>query len=461
MTRAERVVVEAALALGGGVPAFGELMRQAEAGWRLWLAGQGHPPGGEFAVGPCAGMLVSCQCATEAEPQLDENGHCEWCCGTRRVTQKVREAQGAPRIRFVRFADARDRVRELLATRPAEPTTEEMRRWWDSSWFVTELISDFEAWEKAGQDVVDLFDPMPQRATSASLVAVAQGAKEANRSLRADLDAARAEHRREQDARALLRVELDRTKAERDEAQMLCRDARIQAMDRGASYQATVAELADERAQHRANVEGFEAALAQEQHERSILEQSERDLRAELERVKPVYAASIALRLARSVVANAGHVGQAADDAEQSERRASDLWNDAVDAATEAERRRVAARAGIIVAGVDIDRRGEPVITVAEPQSAPAVRFFAARVRDCAPDTTASPAINEGYARDRAALLTDDPSKARGFCWVAATDLPWSAWCIVDAAPAEPCCPQATMPGGKHDIGCRGGGSVH
>lgn len=47
------------------------------------------------------------------------------------------------------------------------------------------------------------------------------------------------------------------------------------------------AELERERTQHRSNVEGFESALATEAHEKSILEQVESELRAQLEIVRP------------------------------------------------------------------------------------------------------------------------------------------------------------------------------
>lgn len=118
----------------------------------------------------------------------------------------------------IRFRDAGDQLQELLDTRPSEPTVEELKRWWDST-------------VRMLPGVLDEFGEQ----------------RKAVRQLRDDLDGARAALRREQDARAQLRVELDRTKAERDEAQMLCRDARIQAMDRGASYQASQAELAELR----------------------------------------------------------------------------------------------------------------------------------------------------------------------------------------------------------------------
>lgn len=72
--------------------AFGRMMQLSEKLWREHLAGR-HPPGSELSVGPCSACLVPCQCATKAKPELDENKLCEWCCGTRRVTARVRKAQ--------------------------------------------------------------------------------------------------------------------------------------------------------------------------------------------------------------------------------------------------------------------------------------------------------------------------------------------------------------------------------
>jgi hypothetical protein len=49
--------------------------------------------GSEHTVGPCAAFMVPCQCVVEKEPELDDNGHCEWCCGAQRVTEFVRGVQ--------------------------------------------------------------------------------------------------------------------------------------------------------------------------------------------------------------------------------------------------------------------------------------------------------------------------------------------------------------------------------
>lgn len=67
---------------------YGRTMRLAEKLWREKLAEQGHP-GGEHTTGPCAAFMVPCPCP---ESGRDAAGHCEWCSGTRRVTQRVRAA---------------------------------------------------------------------------------------------------------------------------------------------------------------------------------------------------------------------------------------------------------------------------------------------------------------------------------------------------------------------------------
>ena len=117
---------------------------------------------------------------------------------------------------------AADKLRELLATRPAMPNVEELTRWWrTSAELVPQLLCDLEAMD-------------------------------------CDLVAERAAHRRTQDERADLRVELDR-----------------------------------ERIQHRANVEGFESALAQERHEKDILEQCDQEIRQERDRMLLVYSTAV------------------------------------------------------------------------------------------------------------------------------------------------------------------------
>lgn len=77
----------------GGAIGYGRMMQLAEQEWRKLLARSGHA-GGEHTTGPCASSMVPCQCRTEKEPQLDANGHCDWCCGAGRVTKHVRAQQG-------------------------------------------------------------------------------------------------------------------------------------------------------------------------------------------------------------------------------------------------------------------------------------------------------------------------------------------------------------------------------
>ena len=72
---------------------YGRVMQLCERLWRDRLIAEGLPGGGEYTTGPCAAFMVRCQCIEEAEPELDSNGHCDWCCGAQRVTEKVRQAQ--------------------------------------------------------------------------------------------------------------------------------------------------------------------------------------------------------------------------------------------------------------------------------------------------------------------------------------------------------------------------------
>lgn len=71
---------------------FGRVMQLCEQLWGDLLARQGVS-GGEHTTGPCATFMVPCQCVAEADPVLDANGHCDWCCGALRVTKHVRSVQ--------------------------------------------------------------------------------------------------------------------------------------------------------------------------------------------------------------------------------------------------------------------------------------------------------------------------------------------------------------------------------
>ncbi len=73
---------------------FGATMHALERAWRGCLQENNWPVGGEFSVGPCVAFLVPCGCTEEKdESYYDNNGHCEWCCNARRVTERVRRAQ--------------------------------------------------------------------------------------------------------------------------------------------------------------------------------------------------------------------------------------------------------------------------------------------------------------------------------------------------------------------------------
>jgi hypothetical protein len=63
---------------------YGRLMQCAEKVWREVAIAQGTP-GSEHTTGPCAAMLVPCE-------HIDNGrGHCDWCCGSGRVTKRVAE----------------------------------------------------------------------------------------------------------------------------------------------------------------------------------------------------------------------------------------------------------------------------------------------------------------------------------------------------------------------------------
>lgn len=68
---------------------FGRIMQLAQQLWGESLKEQGLG-GGEFAYGPCVAMLVDCICV---ENKTRRSG-CDWCCGTGKVTKKVRAAAG-------------------------------------------------------------------------------------------------------------------------------------------------------------------------------------------------------------------------------------------------------------------------------------------------------------------------------------------------------------------------------
>lgn len=59
---------------------YGRIMQLAA---QIWAEQQ---PGQQFAIGPAASAVVPC-----THPVLDENRHCEVCCGAGHVTKWVAE----------------------------------------------------------------------------------------------------------------------------------------------------------------------------------------------------------------------------------------------------------------------------------------------------------------------------------------------------------------------------------
>lgn len=62
---------------------YGRTMQLAEELWGQTLAEHGYPTGGQHTTGPCAALMVPCGC----------DGDCDWCCGTMRVTKRVKRAK--------------------------------------------------------------------------------------------------------------------------------------------------------------------------------------------------------------------------------------------------------------------------------------------------------------------------------------------------------------------------------
>lgn len=66
---------------------YGQLMAWAQEDWGRSLAFEWGDPiaGGVFAIGPCIGMTVPCECKPEDD--------CEWCCGSGWITKRVKQAK--------------------------------------------------------------------------------------------------------------------------------------------------------------------------------------------------------------------------------------------------------------------------------------------------------------------------------------------------------------------------------
>ncbi|HEV7717186.1 MAG TPA: hypothetical protein VGO53_16430 [Steroidobacteraceae bacterium] len=69
---------------------WGRMMQLAEECWREHLITSGQA-GGEHTCGPCAALLVPCVCAYGP----DGPANCDWCCGSGRVTERVKAAATA------------------------------------------------------------------------------------------------------------------------------------------------------------------------------------------------------------------------------------------------------------------------------------------------------------------------------------------------------------------------------
>lgn len=78
---------EFSVRLLGDAIGYGRVMQLAEQIWNK------KTPGAALSVGCCTAFLVDCPCPDDGK---DENGHCDWCCGSGRVTKKVLLAMTRP-----------------------------------------------------------------------------------------------------------------------------------------------------------------------------------------------------------------------------------------------------------------------------------------------------------------------------------------------------------------------------
>jgi hypothetical protein len=73
----------------GDAIGYGSLMTTASEVWAS-KARVNKTDGSNFTVGPCAAMVEVCPHEFDpSEKYLDENGHCDWCCGAGWVTKRV------------------------------------------------------------------------------------------------------------------------------------------------------------------------------------------------------------------------------------------------------------------------------------------------------------------------------------------------------------------------------------
>lgn len=79
--QAEKIIVKEM----GDFMGYGRVMQLCEEIWHEneIAAGRGHASGA-FVHGPCRASMVPCP-----HPILDDNGHCDICCGAGRITKGV------------------------------------------------------------------------------------------------------------------------------------------------------------------------------------------------------------------------------------------------------------------------------------------------------------------------------------------------------------------------------------
>lgn len=82
---------EGAVRLLGERIGYGRIMQLCE---QIWNEKQ---PGGAHSVGPCVALLVKCD-----HPDSDRAGHCDWCCGAGRITERVFRAQRSSAVPALR-----------------------------------------------------------------------------------------------------------------------------------------------------------------------------------------------------------------------------------------------------------------------------------------------------------------------------------------------------------------------
>lgn len=64
----------------GEMIGYGRVMQLCEQIWDRKVAGAA------LSVGPCTSTLIRCP---HPESGRDEGGHCDWCCGSGRITRRV------------------------------------------------------------------------------------------------------------------------------------------------------------------------------------------------------------------------------------------------------------------------------------------------------------------------------------------------------------------------------------